>query len=184
MKLAGRFKGSRLVRAAVLLVAVIALGLAASSCGGDDGGGETEAAGGGSTATTGGEPTASGETDPCSLLTTAEVEDAGVKASDPQPVESATGGQACNYGGDDVTEGVQVIVQPGGGQAYFDQSEALLTEAKPISGLGDQAVLDESNPQQVSVLVLHGDTVLSVGGSISASDAESLAEKALGRLGG
>lgn len=183
MKLIG---ASRLIRVAVLLAALIALGLAASSCGGDEDDGGSEAAGD-STVTTGGgdgEGTASGKVDPCSLLTTAEVGDVGVKASDPQPGEDATGGQSCNYGGEDLSEGVQVIVQPGGGQAYFDQSKALFPEPKPISGLGDQAVLDESNPQQVSVLVLQGDTVLSLGGSISAADAESLAEKALGRIGG
>ena len=180
----GHLEGSRLIRVAALSAIVLARGLAAASCGGDDGGGDSGGADGGAPAANGGgEERASGETDPCSLLTTAEVEAAGVKSSDPKPVESQTGGQACNYG-DDPLKGVQVIVQPGGGQAYFDQSKALLPAAKPISGLGDKAVLDDSNPQQVSALVLEGDTVLSLGGSISAADAQSLAEKALGRLGG
>lgn len=182
MGLDGNFDGSRLIRAAAVSAFVIALGLAASSCGGDASNGG--AADGGSTAEKGaGEGGASRDIDPCSLLTTAEVAAAGVKASDPKPVESQTGGKACNYG-DDPLKGVQVMVQPGGGRTYFDQSKALLSAPKPISGLGDQAVLDDSNSQQVSVLVMQKDTVLSLGGSVSAADAESLAEKALARLGG
>lgn len=168
---------SRLIRISAVMGAALAL-VATSACGG----GKDKATGGGTTA---GKPDAgtAAKTDPCSLLTTAEVKAAGVKATKPQPAGSQTGGQGCNYG-DDPLKGVQVIVQPGGGQAYFDQSKALLPASKPLPGLGDQAVRDDSNPQQVSVLVLQDDTVLSLGGSIKRDDAESLAKKALGRLGG
>ena len=168
---------SRLIRFSALLGTALAL-VAVSACGGE----KDKTTGGGTTADKPGAGTAA-KADPCSLLTTAEVKAAGVKATDPKPVGSQTGGQACNYG-DDPLKGVQVIVQPGGGQPYFDQSKALLSAPKPLSGLGDQAVRDESNPQQVTVLVLQDDTVLSLGGSVKPDDAESLAKKALGRLGG
>jgi len=180
MKLIAKPKFSLLIRNAALLTAALALALGVSACGGDDDEGTTTE--GGTTAAEAGVTGAAGEIEPCTLLTPAEVEAAGVKTTKPQSVESPIGGQACNYG-DDPLEGVQVIVQPGGGQTYYDQAVDLLSETEPISGLGDEAVLDASNPQQVTVVTMQDDTVLQVGGSISAEDAESLAEKALGRLG-
>ena len=169
-------------RAAALLASVIALSLLFGCGGGDGDGGGSAKDDKGSTAATKGGDGAGGKKDPCSLLTPAEVTAAGVKASKGEPADSATGGKGCNYG-DDPTAGVQVILQPGGGQAYFDQHKELLTAAKPTSGLGDKAVLDDSNPRQVTVLVMEGDTVLAVGGSIKATDARSLTQKALARLG-
>lgn len=184
MKSAKPESRSLLIRTAILLTAALVLALGASACGGDDDEGSTAAESGatgaaGATGTAG----ATGEAEPCALLTPAEVEAAGVKTTKPQSVESSIGGQACNYG-DDPLEGVQVIVQPGGGQAYYDQAVDLLPETEALSGLGDEAVLDASNPQQVTVTAIQDDTVLQVGGSISAEDAESLAEKALDRLSG
>lgn len=175
---ADRRMGRSVIRSALLLLAMLAVGLVIAGCGG--GGGGSTGTGGSTTA--GKAPTGSGSADACSLLTAGEVTAVGVKTTKPQPVGSAQGGQGCNYG-DDPLKGVQVIVQPGGGQAYFDQSKGLLSSPKPISGLGDEAVLDQSNPQQVTVVVRQGDTTLQLGGSISAAAAQSLAKKALARLG-
>ncbi len=169
------------MRVCLVLGAVLAL-LGSGACG-DDGESAPDGAESGATADSGSADTESVATisNACSLLTVEEVEAAGVKASRPQPADSATG-FGCNYG-DDPSEEVTVIIQPGGGQPFYDQRVALFSSPKPLSGLGDQAVVDTSNPQQTSVVVLQSDTVLSVGGSISSEDAQSLAEKALARLG-
>lgn len=165
---------SRLIGSALALVLVVGL----SACGSDG----DEATDRGTTPQQE-TPTTGGTTDPCRFLTTAEVAAAGITATNPQPVETATGAKGCNYG-DDPFKAVQVVVQPGGGQTYFDQSKDLLSAPKPLSRLGDEAVLDASNPQQVTVLVIQDDTVLMIGGSITSEAAEALAKKALGRLGG
>lgn len=180
-----RRRRARLFRAVALLASLVVVALTLFGCGGDGDGGSGGAGNGdkGSTVETNGGDGAAGKTDACSLLTPAEVTAAGVNASKGEPADTATGGKGCNYGADP-TEGVQVTLQPGGGEAYFAQHKELLTAAKPTSGLGDKAVLDDSNPQQVTVLVLKGDTVLAVGGSIKLADARSLTQKALRRLGG
>ena len=124
--------------------------------------------------------------DACSLLTTSEVAAAGVAGAKPVPGRAATGGVNCNF----LTKGkfppksVTVIVNTAGGKSYYDQLKGLANSPKEISGLGDAAYLDSSSKpaQSATVALYRGALYLSVGGTISAKDAQSLAAKALARV--
>ena len=169
----------RLTSAALAL----ALSVALAACGGGDEEGQDQAATSPSQAETEA-PTTGGSDDACGFLTADEVAAAGIEGAQAQPVDDPTGAKSCNYTGDDAFEGLSVIVKPGGGQSWFDQYEELLTDAEPLPGFGDEAVLSASNPQQVTVLVIQDDTVLTLGGSITPEAAQSLARTALDRVGG
>ena len=170
---------SRIARAALPLVLVVGL----VACGGDsEEASDQDTAPAQQDTASQEEPAAaegSGDSDACSLLTADEVAAAGIAAATANPVEDDTGAKSCNYSGDDPFQGVTVLGFPGGGQNYYDQLLELSTDAEPLPGLGDQAVISATNEQQVTVLVIRGDDVLTVGGSITAENAESLARKAL-----
>lgn len=172
---------ARLASTTVAGVLLAALAIAAAGCGG--GGGSKTAATGGGTETS----TAAGATvDACSLLTKTEVQHAGVSAKEAKPGTAATGGVNCNYLSKGVfpPENVTVIVNTAGGKSYYDQLKALADSPKPISGLGDAAYLDSNSKpvQSATVALYRGGLFLSVGGSISAKDAQSLAAKAMARV--
>jgi hypothetical protein len=158
--------------------------IAIAGCGGGSGGGSSQ------TASTSSAPKASapraGAVDACSLLTTGEVAAAGVPGAKPVPGTAATGGVNCNFSakGKFPPKNVTVIVNTAGGKSYYDQLKALAKSPKDISGLGDAAYVDSSTtPVQSSTVALYrGNLYLSVGGSISAKAAQSLAAKALSRV--
>jgi hypothetical protein len=166
-----------------------ALVIALAGCGGG-GGSKSSATGGSKSPPTGGGTRTSaaggGTVDACSLLTTSEVAAAGVGAAKPMPGKAATGGVNCNF----LTKGkfppksVTVIVNTAGGKSYYDQIKGLATSPKQVSGLGDAAYLESSSKpiQSATVALYRGALYLSVGGTISAKDAQSLAAKALARV--
>src|SRR3954468_24026540 len=166
---------------AIALLAVSAIAIAC--CGGGSSGGSLK------TATPSPAPKPStprtGAVDACSLLTTGEVAAAGVPGAKPAPGTATTGGVNCNFGakGKFPPKNVTVIVNTAGGKSYYDQLKALAKSPKDISGLGDAAYVDSTaTPVQSSTVALYrGNLYLSVGGSISAKAAQSLAAKALSR---
>jgi hypothetical protein len=158
-----------------------ALAIALAGCGGG-GGSKTAASPAGHPAS----PAGGRTVDACSLLTTSEVAAAGVAGAKPVPGRAATGGVNCNF----LTKGklppqtVTVIVNSAGGKSYYDQLKSLASSPKEISGLGDAAYLDASSKpvQSATVALYRGALYLSVSGTISAKDAQSLAAKALARV--
>jgi len=99
---------------------------------------------------------------------------------------AATGGVNCNFAakGKFPPQNVTVIVNTAGGKSYYDQLKALAKSPKDISGLGDAAYVESTTtPVKSSTVALYrGNLYLSVGGSISAKAAQSLAAKALSRV--
>ena len=158
-----------------------------AGCGGGSRGGSSKTA---TSATTSPAPKTSpsraGAVDACSLVTTSEVAAAGVPGAKPVGGTAATGGVNCNFSakGKFPPKNVTVIVNTAGGKSYYDQLKALAKSPKDISGLGDAAYVDSTTtPVQSSTVALYrGHLYLSVGGSISAKAAQSLAAKALSRV--
>jgi Protein of unknown function (DUF3558) len=167
---------------AVALLAASAI--VTAGCGGGSSGGSSQ------TAETSAAPKAStpraGAVDACSLVTTREVAAAGVPGAKPVAGTAATGGVNCNFAakGKFPPQNVTVIVNTAGGKSYYDQLKALAKSPKDISGLGDAAYVEsQTTPVQSSTVALYrGNLYLSVGGSISAKAAQSLAAKALSRV--
>jgi hypothetical protein len=167
------------LRIGLLVASVIAV----AGCGGGSGKSNSATTSAGPKAST---PKAGRTVDACSLLTTGEVAAAGLPGAKPVPGTAATGGVNCNFSVKNKfpPKNVTVIVNTAGGKSYYDQLKALAKSPKPISGLGDAAYVDSTATPvpSATVALYRGNLYLSVGGSISAKAARSLAAKALSRV--
>lgn len=133
-----------------------------------------------------------GKIDPCSLLTKEEVAAATGDDVDvtPKPDQNACAYDLLETGSDKSRGAIVVVVfTPGSPQfARFGLTSDDRTEAKPISGLGDKAVLMSSKASPgkgpKALQVMKGEHRIAIGASATVSmDAlTSLAAKAISRL--
>jgi uncharacterized protein DUF3558 len=165
--------------------AVLALAVAACG-GGSDEKPSTEA--GGSAPARRSDARSPAETNPCALLTSAEVHDAlGGPSKPPKRNASPSGGvlQVCTWfraGGTGPPRFVQVSVGDfaGGGRAVFDGGKRATPGANDVDGIGD-AAYSSSLGGNTKITALKGETVISVTSADEAS-AMQLARAVLSRV--
>jgi uncharacterized protein DUF3558 len=165
--------------------AVLALAIAACGGGGDEKP-STEAGGGAPARRSDARPPA--QPDPCTLLTSAEVQDAlGGPSKPPKRNASPSGGvlRVCTWfreGGAGPRRFVQVSVADfaGGGRAVFDGGKRAAPGANDVDGLGDGAYSSRLGGT-TRITALEGDTVISVT-SAHGPSARKLVEAVLSRL--
>jgi hypothetical protein len=185
-------RGAAIARRPAGWAVSIGLALAVAACGGGDGkkASTGAAAGGAGAVTTTEQPGggAAGTTDPCSLLTSEEVQGAlGGALKPPKRNASPSGGavQVCTWfpqGGSLPVRFVQVSVAefPGAGRAVFDGGRRATPNAKAVSAVGDAAYSSKLGTG-TKITFLKGETVISVT-SVDEASATQLAKAVLARM--
>jgi hypothetical protein len=169
------------------LAVLVGFALAIAACGGDSDKKQRPEPRGGATAARSG-PAPPAKADPCSLLTSAAVEDAlGAPFKRPERNAAPSGGalQVCTWfreGGARPLRFVQVSVGDfaGGGRAVFDRGRRATPGAQDVPGIGD-AAYSTRLAGNTKVTTLKDETVISVT-SVDEPSATKLAKLVLGRL--
>ena len=121
---------------------------------------------------------------PCSLLTTAEVEQVVGKLNGPPKADQEGAASWCDYQFANGKDAMEVWVFPADG---IDRGRKVSKKPAPVKGLGDDAFMDRGmhGPDYVSLFVKKGSTTVKFSIKDTAGDEDKvkvLAQKAVGRF--